>query len=423
MRIIALTLCVLFIEVHAQVTEELNSKRLLALQQQLQGGVPNALENFWAQVSIEKTPLVEPFPQESGKVLVTFLFRATQNIENAVVLTELNDNDLMKNKMSHLVGTDIWYKTYKLPSDARFTYQIGVNDPLTPLAEETDWMKRSAHWQLDPLNPKIVDMGFYKLCVVELPQAPTFQRNKESQANTPGKIIPQKIHSSILNADRTINVYIPSSYSEKNKPLDLLVLFDGKDYLNSVSFNKTLDNLIANKEIPPTIAVFVDNPFATRSTELACDLQFAKFISTELIDWVSKHYTISNDPKHHIIAGSSFGGLGSAYAGLMFPQVFGNVISLSASFWWAPDSTEYGWLMRKFIARKLSAQKFYLAVGRFETAPKSDDSPSQLFINRHMRDVLQAKGYEVLYSEYNGAHEYINWQYKLAEALAFMLKK
>jgi len=44
-------------------------------------------------------------------------------------------------------------------------------------------------------------------------------------------------------------------------------------------------------------------------------------------------------------------------------------------------------------------------------------------VNRHMRDVLQAKGYSVHYREFNGGHEYLNWRGTLADALLALVGK
>ena len=37
--------------------------------------------------------------------------------------------------------------------------------------------------------------------------------------------------------------------------------------------------------------------------------------------------------------------------------------------------------------------------------------------NRHLRDVLRARGYEVRYQEFPGDHDYINWRGTLADGL------
>lgn len=52
----------------------------------------------------------------------------------------------------------------------------------------------------------------------------------------------------------------------------------------------------------------------------------------------------------------------------------------------------------------------------------SGDVPSLLHSNRHLRDVLRAKGYEVEYSEFNGRHDHIGWRGSLSQGLVKLLK-
>ena len=46
-----------------------------------------------------------------------------------------------------------------------------------------------------------------------------------------------------------------------------------------------------------------------------------------------------------------------------------------------------------------------------------------LDVNRHLRNVLQAKGYRFRYVEFNGRHEFVNWQETLGDGLVFLLGK
>jgi enterochelin esterase family protein len=45
----------------------------------------------------------------------------------------------------------------------------------------------------------------------------------------------------------------------------------------------------------------------------------------------------------------------------------------------------------------------------------------QIVPNRHMRDVLTAKGYPVRYREYAGGHSFLNWSGGTASGLLFLM--
>lgn len=79
--------------------------------------------------------------------------------------------------------------------------------------------------------------------------------------------------------------------------------------------------------------------------------------------------------------------------------------------------------MRQYVASPKLPLGFYIEAGLFET-----DIPSPLpgFKNflvsaRHMRDVLQAKGYPVSYTEFSGGHNPMNWQGTLAKGVLALL--
>jgi enterochelin esterase family protein len=123
------------------------------------------------------------------------------------------------------------------------------------------------------------------------------------------------------------------------------------------------------------------------------------------------------------VGGSSYGGLASSFAAFQHPEVFGNVLSQSGSYWWKPEEAmEDEWLTRRFALAPKLALRFYMDVGLRETSKITDTGPNHRLGNRHMRDVLEAKGYRVTYVEYNGGHDYIWWQGTLADGLLALLK-
>jgi Putative esterase len=149
---------------------------------------------------------------------------------------------------------------------------------------------------------------------------------------------------------------------------------------------------------------------------------FADFLAKELVPWVRSRYRAGTDPARTVIAGQSNGGLAAAHAALRHADVFGCVLSQSGSFWFNPSvgsshapkfDTETGWLTRQFVRSPQRPVRFYVEVGLFEQGA----TLHMVVENRRFRDVLEAKGYTVTYSEYLGGHDYCCWRGSFADGL------
>jgi enterochelin esterase family protein len=170
------------------------------------------------------------------------------------------------------------------------------------------------------------------------------------------------------------------------------------------------------------VAILVDNlNEESRDRDLECYTPFTDFVAKELVPWARQRYRFSAEPERTIVGGVSLGGLTAAYCALRYPEVFGNVLSLSGAFGYFPgwedqgvtDFSPFGWLVRQFVTTRKLPIKFYLEAGLFE----NDCSDPLLAQNRRMRDVLEAKGYSVVYSEFAGGHEFLSWRGSVADGL------
>ncbi|HGO5809002.1 TPA: alpha/beta hydrolase [Mannheimia haemolytica] len=114
---------------------------------------------------------------------------------------------------------------------------------------------------------------------------------------------------SAINTD--YSVYLPDGFSaEKNYAV--LYLFDGVEYTERVPTKTILDNMIVQKVILPTVAVFIENPSSeSRRVELPANPIFTQVLAKELVPFVEKQLNIKT--KERIIGGSSYGGLSSAF--------------------------------------------------------------------------------------------------------------
>lgn len=120
------------------------------------------MQRFWADIKKQGSPLIEPIPSDADHYLVTFLWRAEGPIRNVLLVSGLSNESygrdvLRENLLIRLTTTDVWYRSYRVRSDARFTYSFSVNDSLVPSEEERAPAAREAKFQSDPLNRRPVN--------------------------------------------------------------------------------------------------------------------------------------------------------------------------------------------------------------------------------------------------------------------------
>ena len=388
----------------------IDSPRLAALWQELKAGNAAALDRFWLEIK-GHAPLVEANPADPRKVRVTFIVRGGDNVVSILLgggLPVPSDWPLAR-----LPNTDLWYLTERIPGDARFTYDFGILN-----ASATDY-----YTQEDSLNP--LRMGGWG-SGIELPNAPSVPWIQRL-ANVPqGKLARHTLKSESLKQTRGFTVYTPPGYDPAGGPYGLLILFDAEWYRDPqlIAGAVILDNLIAQRQLAPLVAVMVENSTGNedRNVDLSSSPAFADFLAEELVPWVRQNYPVSADPARTIVGGLSLGGLMASYCGLRHPEVFGNVLSQDGAYglWEGYPQvstreleTETGWLTHQFATTPKLPLRFYLEVGRLEQS-FSADYPLE---NRRLRDVLEAKGYPVTYEEINGSHDPLNWRSTLADGL------
>jgi len=155
---------------------------------------------------------------------------------------------------------------------------------------------------------------------------------------------------------------------------------------------------------------------------LACTSEYADFLAQEIVPWARVNYHVTDRPEQTLIGGASLGGLAAAFVGFKHPEVFGNVLSQSGSFSWKPDNEkDFEWLTHQFAASPRLPLRFSFEAGLLENTgggpPGRPIPPPLLASNRNFRDTLQAKGYSVHYTEFNGNHTMFNWRGTLASHL------
>ena len=394
-----------------------DSTRLQQLATALQQGDRAALTAFWAEVAAIGTPWIEP--KGDGDYLVTFLWRDPGDTQSVAVIQDWGANGIYEHWMTPLPASDVWFKTRVMRSDTRTTYQLAP----TPLADPTS----SIPYQLDPLNPHLhiaflAENGNHiRFSFLELPDAPV----QPWKGSTAPKGMVQLYH---LPGPRRAWVYTAASITRDSRydlpgrlgGYPLLITFDGRLSKDLLNVPAMLDHLVATGQIPPLIALFVDQP---NRQELLCEPAFADYMAQRVMPWLRENFPVTTDPAQTVLTGSSYGGLAAVYLGLRHPQLFGKILSQTGWFRWRPEGDpDFHWLARQVAQSPRLPLRFYLDVGTLEVAQMRDGGPTQLAANRHLRDGLLGKGYPVTYVEYSGGHDSSSLESPLFAALAQMLQ-
>jgi enterochelin esterase-like enzyme len=403
--------------------EEHPSTRLTRLTQDLREGRTEALVSFWREVA-GKGPIVQEIPGNDREFDVTFVWREIYDTRNVLLTWCPRLDDCY---MSRLPGTDIWFKTIRLRRGTRVTYRISPND--TPGA-------RRDTAQFDPLNPRRdpddPTYHFVTTSVLEMPGAPEDQWAVR-QPTRRGRIEEKKISSGVLGNDREIWIYTPPGYMASAGPYRLVLLLDGAVYVSNRFLNApaTLDNLINDGRLRPPIVCF---DYGNRGNDVSAggnESKYSQAVARELIPMLRASYPISSNPADVVIGGFSSGGRTAAEIAFFHPSLFGSVLSQSGAFRMRDSAIgEPNASAQAYLTAPRKEIRFYLEVGLYDNVPGADLPVHDLVLdetnlmgNRHLRDVLRAKGYDVTYREVGAAHENVHWRAMLADGLLALLGK
>jgi gluconolactonase len=139
-------------------------------------------------------------------------------------------------------------------------------------------------------------------------------------------------------------LYVPAQY-DPARPVPWMIFLDGSGYAgDAVRVPIVLDNLIARRDVPPMIAMFLDPGVMPALSDQAQDRyerifeydsltpRFSSFLIEEFVPEVAKTYNLSKDANDHGIAGISTGGVGAFVAAWNRPDQFRRVITWIGSF-------------------------------------------------------------------------------------------
>jgi uncharacterized protein len=239
-------------------------------------------------------------------------------------------------------------------------------------------------------------------------------RAQTKTANSPEQATPitigkqYTIKSAVLAEDRIINVYLPPGYNKQDAAkYPVIYLLDGgldEDFLHVaglLQFNsqswvgrtpKSIIIGIANTDrerdmtFPATVKGYVERHPTTGGSS-----HFMRFIETELMPFVKKHFNCSNTKT---IVGESLAGLLATEILLKKPTMFDKYIIISPSLWWDNGSL----LKYKVATGYKSATEVFIGVGKEGLAPSEEPHVMEVDANLLKEKLDNVKGHR--YSAY-----------------------
>ncbi len=374
------------------------------------------IEKIWDIGNKKGFPIIETDPLFDDYVYLTLIYQnSTEHKDISFKMFGIYDEYRFGDmKMHRLAKTDLYYRSYIIPNDLCFSYRFNVIDTLT--GESSN--------EIDPFNNNRIPRGEAKSLswsVLDLrPDEPDWNAKRYTNLNS--RVDTILFESEILGNERKIYIYLPPNYDkQKSNEYPCIYLFDSPIYLNRVEVPNILDNLITERQIDPMMAVMISNPTSSsRYTELPLNFDFKEFMISELVPFIRQNYQTSALPKDNYIGGISYGGLASTFIAYFHPDIFGKVLAQSASYWRGleladkfDNEVRMDWLIDKINKEEKRPLKIFLDWGLQE---------NMVFgANRKFAQILNKKGYDFKYIEFNGWHDWSNSRKTFPNALLYLI--
>ena len=234
-----------------------------------------------------------------------------------------------------------------------------------------------------------------------------------------GKVDPKNPKTLIVethNIDykRKITVYIPAQYKPGSEA-PFMVIHDGPRGNPNMELPRILDNLIAQKRVPPMILIMIANGGGDaqghqRGKEYdTMSGVFAEYIETEVLPRVEKNYKVklTKDPDGRAAMGNSSGGSAALIMAWFRTDLYHRVLTTSGTFvnqqWpFDPKMPDGAWGFHETLIPNSPKKpiRVFISVGDQDLLNPNvmrDGMHDWVEANNRMAKVLKAKGYEYQY--------------------------
>lgn len=217
-----------------------------------------------------------------------------------------------------------------------------------------------------------------------------------------------------IDYKRQITVYLPAQHKSGTEA-PFMVVHDGPKGKPNLALPRILDNLIAQKRIPPIILIQIANGGGDaqghqRGKEYDnMSGLFAEYIETEVLPRVEKNFNVklTKDPEGRAAMGSSSGGSAALIMAWFRTDLYRRVLTTSGTFvnqaWpFDPKYPDGAWGFHKTILPDSPKKpiRLFISVGDRDLLNPNvmrDEMHDWVEANHRMAKVLKAKGYEYQY--------------------------
>lgn len=157
---------------------------------------------------------------------------------------------------------------------------------------------------------------------------------------------------------RRIRVLLPKDYDKEDwASYPVLYMHDGQNiFYSKEAFSgyswKIIPTIKQHKELPKLIVVGIDNAEDNRLNEYAPwmtdvgttpetasqggdGMAYGEWVVNTVKPFIDSHYRTKTEAKHTLLAGSSMGGIITAYMGAAYPHLFGRLGVFSLASWFS----------------------------------------------------------------------------------------
>lgn len=264
-------------------------------------------------------------------------------------------------------------------------------------------------------------------------------------------LITHEFYVPYFQHSRRVRVLLPQNYQHENQRYPVIYMHDGQNVFHSKEAYtghswKVIHTIKRNPQFPKVIIVGIDNPnhhiarlneYSPWQTDTAhagsaeyqsggLGAAYGQWLVETVKPFVDTHYRTQPEREHTFVAGSSMGGLITAYLGAAYPQVFGGLGVFSLASWFS-ESAFLAFMQQHPLN---PASKVYIQVGT-----KEGDEVDKHFIDNINQEYIDCslRYYQTLLQTgtplaninlrimANKNHHESHWAFHFVEFLAFML--